>query len=724
MEEHEEFDINAGDFEAAMNPGRSFRRQTKDQAIYGMWADSDDEDERPGFSKGSRKKADYSAPVQFISGGIKVGNKMEGEEEEEIDERPTFASKRPKTIFTKEAGGQVLAGMRGGQFQEVNAAEWTKKSGKGDVIMQMMQKMGYVHGKGLGANKQGIVEPIEAKVRPGRAAVGGYGREQKGPKFGESAAEAQARITGGPEPDASADLRQAAKGQSWKKSNAGKKGKVQYKTVDDIVAEGAATRFDQLSGLQGAGMKIIDMTGPEQKVYNDFSSYTKRTKTEDFGSTRQKFDIPELTHNLNTLMNVTEEEILKNERELRFLKDQNFVLQEDQKRLDKEATQAREEVARMNEVTEIIKRFQRKSVQGGPTLEDCKELITHLRADYAVEYKLFGLDAIAMTSVLPIIKQYFAEWDPLDPDQGETGLEMLEEWRDVLAESKTASMFDSYKKESNTLPAFDVCIWEAWMPKVRRAALSWNPAENGPAMLNLVGIWLAFLPRWIGENLLEQVLIPRIKEQVDLWDPSSDRIPIDSWLLPWREIMGDRLLLVYPTIRQKLAQGLKKWRPGDRSAIASIRPWKDAFVSGSMHSFLAMNIVPKLERALQTMNINTTAEFEYIELFDWMEMIHVDVICQMMIKSFFPRFYEQLCMRLTHPSYNLAIAQEYYKSWKNLLPPPLTQLKPIRDELTRCLMAINQVQKGLTLPFAAASAPPTMAYPPGNYPPNSQFFRR
>lgn len=32
--------------------------------------------------------------------------------------------------------------------------------------------MGYVHGKGLGANKQGIVEPIEAKVRPGRAAVG------------------------------------------------------------------------------------------------------------------------------------------------------------------------------------------------------------------------------------------------------------------------------------------------------------------------------------------------------------------------------------------------------------------------------------------------------------------------------------------------------------------------------------------------------------------------
>lgn len=44
--------------------------------------------------------------------------------------------------------------------------------------------MGYEHGKGLGKTKQGIVEPVQAMARPGRGAVGAYGSEAKGPKFG------------------------------------------------------------------------------------------------------------------------------------------------------------------------------------------------------------------------------------------------------------------------------------------------------------------------------------------------------------------------------------------------------------------------------------------------------------------------------------------------------------------------------------------------------------
>lgn len=44
--------------------------------------------------------------------------------------------------------------------------------------------MGYEQGKGLGSQKQGIVEPIQPKVRPGKGAVGAYGPEAKGPKFG------------------------------------------------------------------------------------------------------------------------------------------------------------------------------------------------------------------------------------------------------------------------------------------------------------------------------------------------------------------------------------------------------------------------------------------------------------------------------------------------------------------------------------------------------------
>jgi hypothetical protein len=56
-----------------------------------------------------------------------------------------------------------------------------------------------------------------------------------------------------------------------------------------------------------------------------------------------------------------------------------------------------------------------------------------------------------------------------------------------------------------------------------------------------------------------------------------------------------------------------------------------------MHTFVSMNILPKLERSLQTIDIGTTEHFDYIELFDWMGLTTVDAIAQMLAKYFFPR---------------------------------------------------------------------------------------
>lgn len=63
----------------------------------------------------------------------------------------------------------------------------------------------------------------------------------------------------------------------------------------------------------------------------------------------------------------------------------------------------------------------------------------------------------------------------------------------------------------DSLPAFDVCVWEGWMPSVRKSAQNWSPRDNTPIMLNLIEIWLEILPNWIGENLLEHVKFIFIK---------------------------------------------------------------------------------------------------------------------------------------------------------------------------------------------------------------------
>ena len=66
--EVEEFVVTDYDLQNEFFPGMKRRKMTKEQAMLGIWATRDsDEDADDG---GNRRKANYSSPVQFISGGV------------------------------------------------------------------------------------------------------------------------------------------------------------------------------------------------------------------------------------------------------------------------------------------------------------------------------------------------------------------------------------------------------------------------------------------------------------------------------------------------------------------------------------------------------------------------------------------------------------------------------------------------------------------------------
>lgn len=97
-------------------------------------------------------------------------------------------------------------------------------------------------------------------------------------------------------------------------------------------------------------------------------------------------------------------------------------------------------------------RFKLISSSRKPTLNECCDLFLQLHNEYSVEYKLYGLDAITKSTVLPALQTYFARWDPLDPENVRYGVNVLEEWRDILAgkvgTSNGNSMFDHFKNDS------------------------------------------------------------------------------------------------------------------------------------------------------------------------------------------------------------------------------------------------------------------------------------
>lgn len=65
----ESFSISEQDLFYARHPGqRPHRKASKNSQIYGVFNDSDDEQQ--SFSSKKSKKSDYTAPVGFVKGGV------------------------------------------------------------------------------------------------------------------------------------------------------------------------------------------------------------------------------------------------------------------------------------------------------------------------------------------------------------------------------------------------------------------------------------------------------------------------------------------------------------------------------------------------------------------------------------------------------------------------------------------------------------------------------
>ena len=84
--EVEEFGITDYDLMQGLGMGLGYgrRKMTKEQAIYGMWAEKDSDDED---NYGGRRTKDYSKPLNFVSGGVvQKGKKKKKEDVKEGDE--------------------------------------------------------------------------------------------------------------------------------------------------------------------------------------------------------------------------------------------------------------------------------------------------------------------------------------------------------------------------------------------------------------------------------------------------------------------------------------------------------------------------------------------------------------------------------------------------------------------------------------------------------------
>jgi len=85
---------------------------------------------------------------------------------------------------------------------------------------------------------------------------------------------------------------------------------------------------------------------------------------------------------------------------------------------------------------------------------------------------------------------------------------------------------------------YDGLVWEVWIPRLRSLVLGWSPRMCDP-MVTFLEAWSPLLPRWVLENILDQLILPRIQAEQESWDPTTDTMPIHKWIHPWLPLMGE-----------------------------------------------------------------------------------------------------------------------------------------------------------------------------------------
>ncbi|KAG9305078.1 hypothetical protein G9A89_007718 [Geosiphon pyriformis] len=555
------------------------------------------------------------------------------------------------------------------------------------IGLKLMQKMGYRVGEGLGTTGEGILKPIETKQRPGKLGLA-YGG------FKEKSQQQEDKRRGGPNDDVEETARfkivNSQKKEAWKKSAKPKHPKVEYKTAEEIITE-----FGENPLVQP--MKIIDMTGPQVREISSASQITNSLAIPD-SSNR----LLELRHNLRLIVDMSKADLEHFVREQRIQRECTKALENEEFRVNNLVIEESQRIKRLSEISSIVREcgILLTSVlsEDKPSLQNFTGLFEKLQNEYQQEYTSYGLDAAIIAVITPIIKKILVDWDPLKAPT--FGLATFQKWRPLFKtnSNKNKSDFNGNRfsgpiKMSPSMTPYESMMYNIWLPKIRSTINnSWDTRNFDPVITLLENWNPPLLPIFIYDNILEQLIMPKLRNEIDNWNPKKDDRMIHLWLHPWLPILHERMEPLYITIRQKFSVELQAWHPSSARAITILHPWKKVFRPTDMQSLLKKSILPKLSLTLRTeLNLNPKKEnlapFNWV--ISWREMFNPLIFDQLFATEFFPQWFNTLHTWLTHnPNYDEVV--QWYSLWKGRFPSEMVVTEPIKTCFKQGLEMMNE----------------------------------
>lgn len=609
-----------------------------------------------------------------------------------------------KRKFDGAAGGAKKAAKTGGGGSKMSFAQ------------RMMAKMGYEEGKGLGKEGEGMVNPIEVKLRPKGAGVGAI--KEKTAQYKDEQRRAAER-RGEQYEDSSEEARKARR-ERRKKTHAGavsggsgastpggvRKPKTKYRTIADVqaAAPGLEVPVQMLSS-------IVDATGNERKMLTSTVGLMTPTglpsdSEADKIAKRERLELEAFIEGWHGVQ------------------EQKVYIEEHEGQHRVELDQMMEDLHRLQTVMDAIEALRlapiKNAVAGGDDVEPSPWTILvnnleTIQINHKHDIEKFSLSEAAVGALAPAFKERLADWEPLqEPDKLVSDLNRirvilgLDSQNDVTTTNGHAELVEAYgrsRRQKATTP-YETLMYTVWLPKIRTASLHWSVIDH-ESMTSLVQAWRPLLPPFIYSHLIDQLIVPKLMSGLQSWDPRKrshhhKHVTVKyaqphTWLYPWLPYLPphhldpkapDGLLVDF---KRRVRQVLDAWDVSS-GLLLGLNEWRGLLKSELDH-VLVRHLLPRLATHLSAKFEIDPSDQDLTPLEDvlkWQEFFKTKVLARLLIAEFFPKWLSTLHLWLTTADANFEEIGQWFAWWKEQLPEKLSSHQDVVKEWSKGTEMINQ----------------------------------
>lgn len=599
-----------------------------------------------------------------------------------------------------------------------NQGRASKSGGMKSFGAKMLGKMGYVEGSGLGPQGQGIVNPIEQKLRPMGAGLGVV-REKTQQAKEEDKRSAAAR--GERYIDSSEEERKRKKErklQAKSKTNGhstsnGVRPKLRYRTATEIAASAEGLQIPNVLS------SLIDATGRESKVLTSTHGLMVQSSSGQDLQTEKAKVSARARRDLEAFAT-----------EWTNLTDRSKLADTSLEELDAESTELQNQVGRLHQLRESMMVLQHEEQDRENVLGNQDGLIAEWsalaqRLETVSELLRDMVDIASHADVLvslaaPLLRSTMELWESTEQSPAMTVAALiLQQSADVLQPSPTADELAIVDTDSGEQPnrlknsssSYEAMMHAIWLPRMRRAVAEAKNLYQATQIIAVLEEWREIVPDFVLRHLMDKAVMPKLIQDLQKWSPNSNSKrskrtpPPHIWIFPWLQYAspehmdlanGNSLL---SEVRRKIRK-LIDVCDLEQGVPEGLDQWEEVLAS-ELEMVLIRHLLPRLSRHLATeLRINPTdQDLHQLEVvFKWTAFIKPAYFGQLLSAQFFPQWHRSLKTWLLAEQADHHEIDQWFDWWTGddhlALPEEVLQESVVRDEFNRGLITIYQAIDG------------------------------